>query len=68
MCEGRPLSLAEAMLPSLILLRMRVYARSKGDARIDTGVEVAMELVKAMLAVAMAALASMVVAVVVMAE
>jgi len=56
------------MLPSLILLRMRVYARSKGDARIDTGVEVAMELVKAMLAVAMAALASMVVAVVVMAE
>jgi hypothetical protein len=54
------------MLPSLMLLRMRVYALSRGDARIDAVVVVvvAMELVEVMLAVAMAVLAFMVVVVV----
>ena len=57
--------MAEAMLPSLMLLRMRVYALSRGDARIDAVVVVVgMELVEVMLAVAMAVLAFMVVVVV----
>jgi hypothetical protein len=56
------------MLPSLMLLRMRVYARSKGDARIDTGVVVVIGLVEVMMVAAMAVLASMVVAVVVVAQ
>lgn len=60
--------MAEAMLPSLMLLRMRVYALSRGDARIDVDAVVVVVEVMELVAVAMAVLASIVVVLTVLAE
>ena len=45
--------MVEAMLPSLMLLRMRVYALSRGDARIDADAVVVVVVAMELLAVAM---------------